>query len=416
MTLNESGAKEAAPQKDAQLAAGPGSLRGLPRAFWVVFCGELVNRAGNMAMAFMTFFLAARGLGPAEIGQVMIAFGLGCLASQPIGGVLADRVGRRRTLLVGLLLSAGALAFMGSARGFAQLVVAAAVLGTVSEIYRPAAAALVADVVPYAKRSQAYGLLFWAVNLGYPVAGVTAGLLAANGYWLLFAVDSASCLAFAFIIAVALPRSPKPSPLSASRSSGYLWVLRDRLLVLLLLLNLCNACVYAEAFVAVPLAVQRAGLGPQAYSLTPVLNGLLIVVLQPVSSRLLHSLTRLRVLAIAWLLIVVGMALTGVAASAVEFALTASVWTLGEIAAGGVIAALAADLAPAHSRARYQALFGWTSGAARLGAASVVAVSYGNNHPAILWWTAGAVGATSACLAWKLAPRVERRRIRCRPT
>lgn len=387
-------------------------IKGLPRTFWVVFAGELVNRAGNMVVAFLTYYLASRGLGAAEVGRVMVAFGLGCLVSQPVGGLLADRVGRRFTLILGLLLSAGALAFMGMAQGYPALVAAAATLGAVGEIYRPAAAAVVADVVPVERRGQAYGLLFWAINLGYPVAGAGAGLLAVHGYWLLFTADSVSCLLFAVVIATAMPRTASRATSPKVPGVGYRGAARDRLLRMLLGLTFVNASVYALSFVAVPIAVRDAGLGPEVYSLVPVANGLLIITLQPWISRHLVRRARLRVLAAAWLLGGAGMALTGLARTPIEFVATVVVWTSGEIAAGGLSAALAADLAPPASRGRYQALFGWAAGSSRLAAAGLVTVTYGAHAPAVLWCACAAIGALSALAGLRLAPQVEQRRLK----
>src|SRR3954452_5861100 len=106
-------------------------LGGLPGTFWIMFGGTLVNRMGGMVAAFLVLYLTTRGLPPAQIGLVLAAHGIGSLASQPIGGLLADRVGRRFTLLTGLLATSAALGWVGLAGGLAPLTVAAGVLGVV---------------------------------------------------------------------------------------------------------------------------------------------------------------------------------------------------------------------------------------------------------------------------------------------
>ena len=78
-----------------------------------------------------------------------------------------------------------ALIALGYARGLVPLALAVIVTGFTIDIYRPASSAIVADLVGPRDRTRAYGLLFWAVNLGYSVAMVLGGTLARAGYgWL----------------------------------------------------------------------------------------------------------------------------------------------------------------------------------------------------------------------------------------
>jgi MFS family permease len=389
-------------------------LGGLPGTFWIMFGGTLVNRMGGMVAAFLVLYLTARGLPPAQIGLVLAARGIGSLASQPIGGLLADRVGRRFTLLTGLLATSAALVWVGLAGGLALLTVAAGTLGVVSDLYRPAASALIADVVAPGLRARAYGLQFWAVNLGFSVASVMAGFLAQHGYWLLFAVDAGTGAAFAVIIAAGIRRDPvrrntRPAG-SGAAGAGYRTALRDRLLVALVLLTLGYASLYQQAQVAVALAIHDAGLSPSVYGACAAVNGIVIVLLQPVLTGWLGRFDRMYVLGASWALVGAGMALTGLAHTGVQFGLTVVVWTVGEVGTAGFTAALVADLAPVTARGRYQALFGWGWGAAVLVGPTAGTWVYGTLGPAVMWWSCLAVGLVCGVVAVALARRVDARR------
>ncbi|GAA4212164.1 MDR family MFS transporter [Actinocatenispora rupis] len=393
-------------------AGASAHLGGLPRTFWILFGGQLVNRIGGMVAAFLVLYLGARGLSAGQIGLVLLARGVGSLVSQPVGGLLADRVGRRFTLLTGLVATSLTLVALGAAHTVPLMIVAAAALGLVSELYRPAASALVADVVPFTARAKAYGLMFWAVNLGFAVASVLAGFLAEHGYWLLFAVDAGSGLAFAVIIAVGIRRDPvTPSaPASDGPQAGYRTALRDPLLVALVLLTLAYATVYNQAQVAIPLAIRDHGLSAAVYGTTAALNGILIVVLQPLLTTWLARFDRMRVLAVSWALVGAGMALTGLAHSAWQYAATVVVWTVGEVGTAGFTAALVADLAPADARGRYQALFGWGWSAASLLGPTLGTTVYGTLGPGAVWTGCLAIGLVSGVCAVVLSGRVARRR------
>ena len=72
----------------------------LPRPFWVLFAGTLVNRVGGFVLIFLAIYLTEeRGLNPAQAGAVVAAYGIGAIGAGPIGGALSDRIGRRPTLV-----------------------------------------------------------------------------------------------------------------------------------------------------------------------------------------------------------------------------------------------------------------------------------------------------------------------------
>lgn len=167
-------------------------LRGLPRIFWALWTGALVNRLGTFLQPFLGLYLtSARGVSVAGAGTVVALLGAGSIASQPIGGQLADRIGRRPTLVGGMLASAACIVVLALVHELWLIGLCALAVGVTGDIYRPAAQATIADVVPKADQRRAGALLFWAINLGFGIAGVVGGLLAERGYGLLFALDTA---------------------------------------------------------------------------------------------------------------------------------------------------------------------------------------------------------------------------------
>lgn len=94
------------------------------------------------------------------------------------------------------------------------------------------------------------------------------------------------------------------------------------------------------------------------------LNGLVIVLVQPLALGALLRLPRHVVLAGGALFIGIGFGLTGLAASGPAFALTVVIWTLGEIANAATGPAVVADLTPAHLRGTYQGTYGAAWGGA----------------------------------------------------
>ncbi|NUS74354.1 MAG: MFS transporter [Corynebacteriales bacterium] len=381
---------------------------GLPRTFWTLFAGQLINRLGNMVLPMLVFYLGAKGLSDGQIGIVHGALGAGALVSHPLGGWLADKYGRRTTLIVGLVSTSAALIFVGSVSGVPMLMLAAAIFGAVSDIYRPAASALVTDVVPAPLRAKAFGLIYWAINLGFAISTTAAGFLAAHGYWLLFAVDAGAMAAFALVIIFGIKNDSRPDA-TTTPTVSYLKVLTDRLLLMFTALNLAAAMIYSQAYVTLPLAMRDDGLSTAKYGMVIALNGVLIIVLQPLLTPWLSKFKPMHMLAVSWLGMGTGMALTGLAETTAEYAATIAVWTLGEVAAAGFVPAMIASIAPAAARARYQGIAGWSWSAAYLFGPLLGANTYAFFGPAALWWSVLVLAVTAATGAFLLAPAMTQR-------
>jgi len=233
--------------------------------------GTFVNRIGYVVEPFLALYLAGpRNLTPAVIGVVLACFGAGSFVSQIVGGYLADRLGRRMTLVIGMVGTAACFMVLASVRHLAFIAAAAAMTGLFLDVYRPAVSAAVADLVPPAARPRAFALIYWAINLGVAVAGILGGVLADRSYWLLFVLDAVTCLAFAVIIARTVPET-KPKT-AAGKSGGYIHVLKDGIAVGLFVSILLGTLVYMQQLVTLPLAVRASGLSAAAYGVIYAVN------------------------------------------------------------------------------------------------------------------------------------------------
>lgn len=336
-----------------------GRVGGLPRAFWVLWAGSLVNRLGTMVVPFLAFYLSgARGLSVTQIGAVMAVAGAGSVVSQPLGGYLADRFGRRITLCGGMVATAVTMLVLGYVGSLPALVVAVFACGVSVDLYRPASGALVADLVPADERARAFGLLFWAINLGFAVATALGGFLAKHGFHLLFWIDALTCLGFAALIWRGVPETAHGPARRGRGGDGFITVLRDRAMLAYALISLSYLFVYLQAYTTLALAMKRDGLSPAAYGTAIALNGAVIVLVQPLVVRWLTQRDRSRVLAAGMAVVGLGFGLSAVASTPLMYAGTVVIWTLGEIIVASVAQAVVADLAPSHLRGRYQGLYG----------------------------------------------------------
>ena len=383
---------------------------GLPRPFWALWTGTLINRAATFIEPFFILYLTGpRHVAISTAGLVLTVWGVGSFLSQGIGGVLADRFGRRFTLASSLAATATVLFSLSFARSLVLISALAFVLGVVGDMYRPAASAAIADLIEPAERQRAYALQFWAINLGFSVASMSAGLLLSHfGFGLLFVLDAATTLVFGFVALAFVPetRPEHPDQERARMADPLRLLATDRLLLVATTLVLIYATLYGQVNILLPLAIRHAGLHVSVYGYVIAINGVLIVIGQPLSIGWLSRRSRRIALPISMALVGGGIALTVLCHNPWAFAATVVIWTIGEIGTAGSFQALIAALAPAHMRGRYAGALGLAWGASALLAPLLGASGYAYS-PALIGIGCLVAGCASAVGQYWLLGQIE---------
>jgi MFS family permease len=391
---------------------------GLPAAFWYLWTGTLVNRLGSFVIVFLAIYLTtARGFSAAQAGLVLGLYGAGAAAGVLLGGVLADRWGRRRTLLTAHVATAAAMLALGLVRDRYAIMGVAMLLGLAAEMARPAFSAMMVDVVPERDRLRAFTLNYWAINLGFACAAVLAGLAAEANYLLLFVVDAATTLVTAGIIFAKVretrpARPARPAPgrrTSEVAAPGLRAVFADRVFIGIVGLNLLLALVFMQHLSTLPIAMGQDGLSPGTYGSVIALNGVLIVAGQLFMPRLVGGHNRSRVLALAAVVTGLGFGLTALADHAWLYALTVLIWTMGEMLNSPSNSTLIAELSPAELRGRYQGVFSLAWSAASFGAPIAGGFLQEHAGSTALWLSCAGVGLVVAAGHLLSGPSRERR-------
>ncbi|MFI6171031.1 MFS transporter [Nocardia sp. NPDC051052] len=323
----------------------------LPALAWSLGACHLVARAGGFVQPMLVLYLTQeQGMAPTAAGAVVAAVGIGDFGSQLLGGWLGDRFGRRLTMLLGFLGTAIALAALGSAETTAAIWAAAVGYGLTAGLFRPAGSAAVADLPPQ-QRVRAYSLLYWAANLGYAIAATVSGVLASHGYGLLFWLNAVAVLAAALIVVIAVPETR--SSAIGIRRALLPALLGDRLMLTMTLIHVVYFTLNMQAFATLPLLMTGQGCGPATYGAVLALNGLAIVILQPLAVAVLAHRDRGTVLAASMLLTGLGGGVAAMSASAAGYAVAILILSLGQIGMAVQFGATFADLAPSDLRSRY---------------------------------------------------------------
>ncbi|NMO22366.1 MFS transporter [Pyxidicoccus fallax] len=388
---------------------------GLPRTYWVLWMGTLVNRLGAFVVPFLALYLTReRGYTVEHAGLIVSLHGAGVVLAGPLGGTLADRIGRRLTLAGGLWLGSVGMLFLGFSREPFWIAVAAFTLGVLGDLYRPAVSAAVADVVPPGDRTRAFGLLYWVINLGVAIAVPLAGWLTHFGYTLLFVADAITTFAYGCCIWLLLPETRPAGPARSTTTSPraplgeLLAPYRDPVFLAFGLPIFVVALIFLQCHVALPMDLGQRGLTPAQYGTVLAVNGVLIVVLQPFTGRMLGGMRRAVALALAAALTGLGFGMHALSTSVPLAMLAVAVWTVGEILQAPVAPSVVADLAPPELRGGYQGAYYMMWGLASCAAPALGGQVLGRFGPTTLWLGCLVLGCAAGL--WHLAIAGARRR------
>jgi MFS family permease len=380
------------------------TVGGFPADFWILWSGILVNRIGGLAFPFLSFFLISRGVPQNVAAAAVSCWGIGGLSAAFFGGWSADRIGRKFTLLTGLIFSALAMFTISWCQPLFLIYACAFLAGFAFDFQRPAVSAAVADLVPASERVRAYGLTYWAVNIGASIAPLIGGVLAAISFHFLFSFDGTTSLLY-FAIILFCFREPRQHVQGVRRSPFAAF--RDRRLVLLFGLACLLTGQFFQAYSTLPLVMSHKGLDAGDFSRALATNGITVVLLSIPISRFLQRWSPAAGLSIAAICTGSGFFLTQFAHTTLEYAATIFIWTLGEIAIASTTPALISRIAPPGQQGVYQASYSmsWSFGIL-LGptVGGFVLPTFGEHA---LWSGCGMLGLLAAVGFWFLLRRVE---------
>lgn len=381
----------------------------MPREVRLLVAARVVDRLGGFTLAFLPLLLvAAYGASLRTAGLVGAAFGLATIPSRLLGGHLADRLGRRTTIVLGLTGCATAQSVLALAPGLPLALAGAVALGLCFEVYEPPSQAMLADLTPPAQRAAAYSALGAALAGAAVVSGLLAALLAGVGLRWLFAVDAATCVACAVVVRLVLPASEPVAAGLHARGPGP-W--RDPRLRVMLGVGTGFATVYMTMMVGLPLALHDQGAAPAwagglvAVSAVTVIAGRRL--------RLSRSTDPFDRMCTGYGLLALGLTLAALVAATgatgAAYLLPVVAWSLGDVVLLGEPFAVVAGLAPETDRGRYLAAYGVSWGVATTLAPALATGVLGTGGPAALWAACAAVAGVLAVTQSRVRVAVTRR-------
>lgn len=359
----------------------------------------------------LLYFLAVSPLTLAQIGTALSVSALLTLPAAVLVGSAVDRFGPRRVMLLGNLVQVvGMLAYL-AVDSFWPLALWTVVLNVGRQCFWGSFGNVVTIITAPGERELWFGFLQAMRNLGYAVGGVLAGIAVQIGttevYHAVVVVNAAS-FALAWWMLLAVP-DHRPRVAEEQPVGGWRDVVRDRPYLVLVLTQFGYVLGVMVLNFALPVyAARTIGLPGWVVGALFTLNTVMVGLGQGFVVRAMTGRVRSRMVALAHGFFAAGYLLFVLAGvipvwlGVVVVLVGTAVYTLGELAGGPVLSAIAAEAAPDHLRGRYLSLFQFSWGIGGVVAPGVYTalLAAGGDR---LWLVLLGVAAVAAPFSWRLA-------------
>lgn len=218
----------------------------------ILALGVLLSQIGNGLTVLYSaiFFVNKLGLSATLVGLALGSASISGILGRFIGGSFADSPnwGRRKTLLISIVILAIAYLFLDMASDLNTLTIGNLLMGLGLSLFWPATEAAVADLTPLKKRKEAFALIRLVDTIGLGLATILGGffLSVAGNYRILYIIDAIFLIFFFLIIYVTIPETYQPqsekNKLFDGRLpayfKGWLVAFSDRHLIIYVIVNI----------------------------------------------------------------------------------------------------------------------------------------------------------------------------------
>lgn len=337
------------------------TFRESPLPAKTLLAGIFISRLAGFLNIFLVLYMVSRGYTSTQAAVALGVYGGGVVLGVLIGGSLSERLGARNTTVVSMASASLMIAGLLYLPNYGSILVAVALAGLASQMFRPAAAALLSELTPDDRQVMIFAMYRFGLNLGAmaaPLIGFGLYHLGNQSYHLLFLGEALAALAYAVLAWTTLPaRAATPADGADEPHGSYLAMLRDRRYVFFLIATMVHSAIYVQYLSTLPLNVTAAGLPVLWYTLAVAMNGFIVIAFELPMTKVTQAWPFRVTIGIAFLTLAAGVAFYGLPLVPAVILVGTLIWSVGEIIGGPAIFAYPAVTAPTRQKSRYLASF-----------------------------------------------------------
>ncbi|MFS0780492.1 MDR family MFS transporter [Bacillus sp. 1P06AnD] len=344
----------------------------MPRNLWLIIIGMVINVTGSSFLWPLNTIYLHNYLGKSLsiAGLVLMANAAATVVGNLLGGILFDKIGGFRSILVGAVTTMLALAGLTINHGWPMYFVWMIIIGFGSGLIFPSMYAMAGSVWKEGGR-KAFNALYVAQNVGVALGSSLGGFIASFSFDYIFLANAIMYLAFFLLVVLTykhiqtgeiLPATalPEQKPIKDMRK-------------LYALMAVCAGYLlcwvgYVQWQSTISSYTQEIGISLKQYSMLWTLNGVLIVAAQPFINKVIHRfLKKVKIQMITGMVIFIGsFAIAAFAADFSGFIAAMVILTVGEMLVWPAVPTIADELAPKGKEGFYQGVVNSTATAGRM--------------------------------------------------
>jgi len=326
---------------------------------------------------------------------------VGLLASF-IAGSVTDRFGRKIVMVISLAVNGIGYLFMSQAHtylGFAMMMV---LMGASNPLYQVGSDAMLADLIPPEKRTNAYAIIRMINNAGIAIGPAIGGFIASRTYTIAFLGAATGMITYSLLLIFRSRETlNKAYSVEAKKEKailgGYGRVFHDRPYIIFTIFVALGLIAPSMLWTLLSVYTKKNyGLPESLFGWLPTTNAVMCVFVQYSVTQLARRHPPLRVAAIGMLIYAFGVGSVALMSNFLGFWISMVLMTFGELTLIPTISKYVADLAPDNMRGRYMSVY-WFGWAIARGAAPLIGGFLNDNiSPRSIWGGGLIIGLGSA--------------------
>jgi MFS family permease len=380
------------------------TYRGLPKAVYVIFVAQIINRFGDFVRPFLTLFLTSQfHYSIAYTGTIVMLSTLVTIPGSFIGGKAADHWGRKQTYMIAQFMAGLALfvcTFVYRQPVMIWLILASSFF---SGAVRPIIGAMLADVLSPEDRQRGFSLSYLGINIGVALGPIVAGFLFNHLLFMVFLGDAVtSFIAVALVgmqVAESLPDKTDSAFVSEAEQhaegSAVSILIKRPLLLLFLIFNVFFSASYVQTGFSLPLMMDAlyGASGAPIFGTLMSLNAVTVILLTISVTRFSQRFKPITNIAISGLTYMIGFGMIGWIKHIPFFWLSTVIWTLGEIISAVNFGVYITNHTPQNFRARFNAITNLSFSIGAILGTAVIGRYIDSMDIYSVWWLVGAFAA-----------------------